>query len=269
MVGGLWHWIERHSTGLSLLVPFLAIVGGLFGNWLGAKVQAAGGLAQASAAREAARITAEAARLAALRDERRLAIAEFIRAARALFRLSWNLYHDDQEEEAKRAYEAVSYAHAEVHLCAPASIVLLESDMLQAVEVFWYLARSRGSAARGLRLLTVPAADGGTPGLIAYQAVMAARSAPHDDLSARDDLQPQALRELRRCGLLDEGQVMAIYRDIPYGHLVAGQQGRGDAYAAALRVFVDAAREALGANREGKAERIRESAAAGSAIGHG
>lgn len=59
---GLWHWIGRNSAGLSLLVPFLAIGGGLLGNWLGAKVQAAGGLAQASAAREEARITAEASR---------------------------------------------------------------------------------------------------------------------------------------------------------------------------------------------------------------
>ncbi|MGW6844462.1 hypothetical protein [Streptomyces sp. NPDC054958] len=60
---------------MSLLVPFLAIGGGLLGTWLGAKVQAAGGPAQASAAREAARITAEASRPAALRDERRLVAA--------------------------------------------------------------------------------------------------------------------------------------------------------------------------------------------------
>ncbi|MFF3863344.1 hypothetical protein [Streptomyces sp. NPDC002209] len=259
MVVGLWHWIERNSAGLSLLVPFLAIGGGLLGNWLGARIQANGGLAQASAAREAARITAEASRLAALRDERRLAIAEFVRGARALFRLSWELYHDDREEEARQAHGALSYAYAEVQLCAPGSIVLLAGGLLEAAEDAWFLARSRGPAARSTRLLLVPAADGGTPGLLAYDTVRAARIAAADDHSDRDAIQVQAMRELRRCGLLDERQVMAVYMDIPHGHLVAAQQDRGDAYAAALHDFVDAARESLGANREGGVEWIPES----------
>ncbi|MFK0050084.1 hypothetical protein ACIQU4_39450 [Streptomyces sp. NPDC090741] len=256
MVVGLWHWIEQNAAGLSLLVPFLAIGGGLLGNWLGARIQAAGGLAQASAAREAARITAEASRLAALRDERRLAIAEFVRAARTLFRISWDLYHQDHEEEASRAHAALSYAYAEVELCAPTSIVLLAASVLEAAEDAWFLARSRGPAARIVRLLRVPAADGGTPGLLAYDTVRAARIAAANDRPDRDAIQVQALRELRRCGLLDERQVMAVYMDIPHGYLVTAQQERGDAYAAALHAFVNAARQALGANREGGVEWI-------------
>ncbi|MER6314387.1 hypothetical protein ABT237_11535 [Streptomyces sp. NPDC001581] len=252
----LWHWIERNSAGLSLLVPFLAIGGGLLGNWLGAKVQAAGGLAQASAAREAARITAEASRLAALRDERRLAIAEFVRTTRRLFRFTGELYGEDRDAEARLMYEEVSQAYAEVELSAPASLVALAQPVLEATQAALDAARLRGPAARAMAALEGVADDGGTPGLAAHSAVLRAQEALMTGGQDREALTREAVEAMRRCGVLNYGQVRAVLGDLLRGPVAATQQERAQAYVGALREFLDAARVELGANREGGVEWI-------------
>ncbi|WP_327267110.1 hypothetical protein OG444_39965 (plasmid) [Streptomyces sp. NBC_01232] len=256
MVVGFWHWIERNSAGLSLLVPFLAIGGGLLGNWLGAKVQAAGGLAQASAAREAARITAEAPRLAALRDERRLAIAELVRTSRRLFRFTGELYSEDRDAEARLMYEEVSQAYAEVELSAPASLVVLAQPVMEATQAALDAARLRGPAARAMAVLQEVADDGGTPGWAAHSAALRAREALRARRQDREALTREAVEVMRRCGLLSEGQIRAVIGDLPRGPVTVTQHERAQAYAGALREFLDAARLELGANREGGVEWI-------------
>ncbi|MFB7176857.1 hypothetical protein ACFCYI_04005 [Streptomyces sp. NPDC056257] len=256
MVVDVWHWIERNAAGLSLLVPFLAIGGGLLGNWLGAKVQAAGGLAQASAAREAARITAEASRLAALRDERRLAIAEFVRAVRVLFRLTGELYLRGAEEEARSAYADLAQAYAALELSAPWSLVELAVEVQEAVAASYFAARTRGLTARAMALVTGGASDRGGSGGSVYAAVVAVHDAQRRRSADVVRLTVEAERVLRAWGVLDEAQIRAVLFSPPAG--MADRQEEADVLKAALIAFVRAARESLGANREGGVEWIPE-----------
>ncbi|MEU3690321.1 hypothetical protein [Streptomyces narbonensis] len=59
-------YFEDNPEIFAAMVAAIAILGGLLGSIVGAKIQANGGRDQAAAAREAARIAAEAQRVAAL-----------------------------------------------------------------------------------------------------------------------------------------------------------------------------------------------------------
>ncbi|WP_327286575.1 hypothetical protein [Streptomyces sp. NBC_01205] len=248
---GLWHWVERNSAGLSLLVPFLAIGGGLLGNWLGAKIQAKGGLAQASAAREAARITAEAARLSELRNERRLAIADFMRTSRRHYYLVWDQYRREREDELGPAWDALDLAYAEIELTVPHTLLRLAKEVMNAAQEARELVALRGPAARAMALLLEPASDGSTPGRAAHAAVMAARAAVSCSETDCANAEQEALRELERCGLLDSDQMRQVRLDVVRQPLAPLRQAHDERFKSALTGFAVAAREALGANREG------------------
>ncbi|MFG3495845.1 hypothetical protein [Streptomyces sp. NPDC047928] len=89
-------------------MAFIGIVGGgIRGNFIGARIQLCGGRAQADAARDAARLTAEAQRLAALRDDRRREIAQFVQKARETVSCAETLYQRDHEGNHQAAIRTV------------------------------------------------------------------------------------------------------------------------------------------------------------------
>ncbi|MFE5484062.1 hypothetical protein [Streptomyces sp. NPDC056527] len=77
-------FVKDNPEVFAALVAAIGILGGIAGNWISAAVQAAGGRAQANAAVDAARISAEAQRMAALREDRKAQLAVFIRCARTV-----------------------------------------------------------------------------------------------------------------------------------------------------------------------------------------
>ncbi|MFD9410098.1 hypothetical protein ACFWBN_24210 [Streptomyces sp. NPDC059989] len=256
MVVGLWHWIERHSAGLTLLAPFLAIGGGLLGNWLGAKVQAAGGLAQASAAREAAWIAAEAYRLAALRDERRTAAAEYVRTTRRFMRLTLDLYRQERDDEAD-IWDEVDLALADLQLSASSLLSIMAMLVMEALQASLEAARLRGPAARAMDSLVRAANDGSAAGRAAYVAVTRAREALHVQSPDCEARKAEAVDALRQCGLLDSLQIQALAIDMLREPLVQTQEARWLQYRRALVAFSDVARESLEPDSETMAPRIQ------------
>ncbi|MFB9558600.1 hypothetical protein, partial [Streptomyces roseoviridis] len=91
-------FIKDNPEVFAALVAALGILGGIAGNWISAAIQAAGGRAQANAAVDAARISAEAQRAAALREDRKIEIAAFVRCARRLAVDLHEMYEKDWYE---------------------------------------------------------------------------------------------------------------------------------------------------------------------------
>ncbi|MFJ7986243.1 hypothetical protein [Streptomyces sp. NPDC096351] len=120
-------YFEGNPEIFAALVAAIAIVGGLLGSIIGAKIQANGGRDQATAARDAARIAAEAQRVAALWTVRQGQIAEFTRKARELVGLAEDFYRRpidaDQRQRANEAYAALDLLRAEIELTAPKKVV--------------------------------------------------------------------------------------------------------------------------------------------------
>ncbi|MEU9774864.1 hypothetical protein [Streptomyces sp. NPDC047968] len=119
-------YLEDNPDLFAALVAALAIIGGLAGNVIGARIQAAGGRDQARAAREAAETTAEAQRVAALWTVRQVQTAEFMRYVHELKRIADSFYMRESTVELRAqagdAYQAMTQKCAEIQLTAPASL---------------------------------------------------------------------------------------------------------------------------------------------------
>ncbi len=145
--------IKDNPEVFAAVVAFIGIGGGILGNFIGARIQLRGGRAQADAARDAARITAEAQRLAALRDDRRREIAQFVQKARETVSYAETLYQQEDHEGAhqaavRTAYMELSRKQAELELIAPADLVALAHQVVAAVEKRMDLADDRAPAER-------------------------------------------------------------------------------------------------------------------------
>ncbi|MFF9147200.1 hypothetical protein ACF1BN_20310 [Streptomyces sp. NPDC014861] len=134
-------YFEDNPEIFAALVAAIAILGGLLGSVIGAKIQANGGRAQADAAQKAAEIAAEAQRVAALWNVRQLQVAEFIRCVREAVATSQRLYEaepDDQElrQLVHAAYQAIEFKAAELILIATEEVVnVVEATLLAAEEL--------------------------------------------------------------------------------------------------------------------------------------
>ncbi|MEU7389151.1 hypothetical protein [Streptomyces tanashiensis] len=245
-----WHFLERNPVALAAVVPFLAIVGGIFGNWISAKVQAGGGKAQANAAVEAARIAAAATRIAALRDERRIALAQFIQCTRELLKLSERLYRFDQAEAMKSAHDQLMLARSELELVAPQHLVDLAEQVMEASERLGELALTRGPAARAR--LALAEVDAGNVALsfdagVKLEQLVRMRQ---DGSSQADQeaAQSEALTALQRVTHLTGQQISDLLIDTLLPPLVPLKEAAISSEAAACRALVDAVRVALGAD---------------------
>ncbi|MEU7022766.1 hypothetical protein ABZ990_19205 [Streptomyces sp. NPDC046203] len=134
-------YFEDNPEIFAALVAAIAILGGLLGSIIGAKIQANGGRDQAAAAREAAWIAAEAQRVAALWSVRQLQAAQFVRSVRELRRLG-RLYGQDPNNadlrgQGRELLQAVTLKGAEIELTAPDHVVAAAKDLV-ATAVYNY-----------------------------------------------------------------------------------------------------------------------------------
>lgn len=114
--------IKNNPEVFAALVAALGIAGGILGNWISAKVQATGGRAQAAAAVDAARIATEAQRMAALRKDRKIQIAAFVRLAReVLTHTEFTFVEEGRLEPAKTGWEELMQLEGQLELVAPDS----------------------------------------------------------------------------------------------------------------------------------------------------
>ncbi|MFH8253438.1 hypothetical protein [Streptomyces roseolus] len=134
-------YFEDNPEIFAAIVAAIAILGGLLGSIIGARIQANGGRDQAAAAREAARIAAEAQRVAALWNVRQVQVAEFIRCTREAVVISQRLYEAEPDDEELRrqvhaAYQAMESKAAELILIATEKVVdAVEATLLAAEEL--------------------------------------------------------------------------------------------------------------------------------------
>ncbi|MFC8177210.1 hypothetical protein, partial [Streptomyces sp. NPDC057325] len=127
-------YFEDNPEIFAALMAAIAIVGGLIGSIIGAKIQANGGRDQAAAAREAAKIAAEAQHVAALWSVRQAQVAEFIHSLREVRRVSM-LYYDhhattaDLGTQLREAQQALGRRRAEIELIVPETVVLAAKEV--------------------------------------------------------------------------------------------------------------------------------------------
>ncbi|MEW5539292.1 hypothetical protein AB1339_16750 [Streptomyces cyaneofuscatus] len=111
-------FVKSNPEVFAALVAAIGIVGGIVGNWISARVQAAAGRAQANAAVDAARIATEAERLAALREDRKVQIAAFVRCARETLKNTELMFLEEGHEEAT-LHEELKQLKGQLELVAP------------------------------------------------------------------------------------------------------------------------------------------------------
>ncbi|MFI8327032.1 hypothetical protein [Streptomyces sp. NPDC085529] len=147
-------YFEDHPEIFAALVAAIAVLGGLLGSVIGAKIQADGGRDQAAAAREAAQIAAEAQRVAALWSVRQLQVAEFIRSARAMMAVCNGIYRSDDDAESRRARvdaasREMALREAEIRLIAPAKVAHAATEVAKATQKAYLGAMRWGPLAGG------------------------------------------------------------------------------------------------------------------------
>ncbi|MFE5941545.1 hypothetical protein [Streptomyces sp. NPDC056480] len=184
-MSGLWQYFEENNEIFAALVAALAILGGLLGSVIGAKIQANGGRDQAAAAREAAAIAAEAQRVAALWTVRQVQIAEYIQGVRKVDRLACQYYLEDSADGALRmqldeVQEDLSLKQAELELVAPTSVVHATRNLMFSIN----------------KIVQVSASEG--PGAYRYHAVHSQTSNEESNVSALARQAVYALNNLRR-----------------------------------------------------------------------
>ncbi|MFE5483018.1 hypothetical protein [Streptomyces sp. NPDC056527] len=140
-------YFEENPDLFAALVALVAVVGGLAGSVIGAKIQANGGRAQATAAREAAQISSEAQRVAALWTVRHVQTAEFIQQARQVVRAADRAYTTDDEGSVREALQVLTQKQAQVELIASRCVIDGAANVVRSVEDFARLALKRGPAA--------------------------------------------------------------------------------------------------------------------------
>ncbi|WP_406485017.1 hypothetical protein [Streptomyces microflavus] len=153
-------YFEENPELFAALVAIMAVLGGLAGSVIGAKIQANGGRDQAAAAREAAKITAEAQRVAALWTVRQVQVAELIRLANSQLQRCERFWFfpeldlDDDStalsDQIARESEELSLRWAEVRLIltdnaveAAGKLVLATADVEARVQRYAWLRHAR------------------------------------------------------------------------------------------------------------------------------
>ncbi|MFE6222972.1 hypothetical protein [Streptomyces sp. NPDC057854] len=138
-MAALRQYFEDNPEIFAALVAAIAILGGLLGSIIGAKIQANGGRDQAAAAREAATIAAEAQRVAALWSVRQVQMAEFIRGVREVQRVA-ALYSsqdaDSVDGQMQEAHHLVAQKLAEIELIMPFDVAQAAKGVHRHLEPF-------------------------------------------------------------------------------------------------------------------------------------
>ncbi|MGW2207066.1 hypothetical protein [Streptomyces sp. NPDC001774] len=125
-------FIKDNPEVFAAVVAAIGILGGIAGNWISAALQAAGGKAQANAAVDAARISAEAQRLAALREDRKAQLAGFIRCARKVAEDLNQLFDTHYRQfPVSEHYDELGQMWDQIELVAPENIRNLAAEVVE------------------------------------------------------------------------------------------------------------------------------------------
>ncbi|AJF68176.1 hypothetical protein [Streptomyces vietnamensis] len=200
-------YFEDNPEIFAALVAAIAIVGGLLGSIIGAKIQANGGRDQAAAAREAAQIAAEAQRVANLWTVRQVQLADFVHGVREVQRIQARFYIEDSSDGALTAQlddaeQVVSRRAAEISLVAPAAVVAAAAEVREGLMDESVNAFAVGSVFYVRHLLDLRAiSDDSWEVAAAEQAIEAVeeylRSRDQDDASVRATAQRRAYDAVR------------------------------------------------------------------------
>ncbi|MGA5068844.1 hypothetical protein ACPB9E_34590 [Streptomyces exfoliatus] len=220
-------FLKEHATAL---VALFTVVVAFAGTWLGAKVQAGGGVAQARAAKEAAE-TAAAATLQAVReqtdraaaaahaavmhDQRTSTITNLLRAVREFTRAVHALFREPDTGAVESTHTELIHAWGTVELVAPTALSSAAARVVDTATNFERLARSRGEAYRALNHLTgirdyLPEyEDAGR----ATSALLAFRAASEANAANMFDTHVEASEALERVPGLTPAQRSALLND--------------------------------------------------------
>ncbi|MET8751305.1 hypothetical protein ABZW32_14585 [Streptomyces sp. NPDC004667] len=252
-------FIKAEPEAATVFAALLAIVGGFLGSLASGWVQALGGKAQASAAVEAARISAEAQRIASLHTDRRKEIAAFIYEARHAVNTGNRLFSPISPTEVsalqtavQAAYRALTVKQAELEIIAPVEVVERASDLVGAVEDFLRMVSMRGAASRAFESLTQvrPGDSDHAASHQAYSALDALRTAygEEDAEQQQRDRRTEAETALREVSSLDSSQALLLLDDARLPALVPLHHQMMGAFSSALRGLVISSRLVLRAN---------------------
>ncbi|MDX2394950.1 hypothetical protein NJL88_33765 [Streptomyces sp. DK15] len=252
------NFLREHQT---LLLAVFTVLVGFGGAWLGAKVQAGGGLAQAKAAKEAAATAAAAtlqavreqtdraaaaAHAAALRSQRTTAIADLLRSAREYERSLELHYKEPNGAAVDSTYLAFVHARADVELSAPSALMEALAQLVNSIE------RLRFTSDRHAVPTQVHARMLGmhTPeSTAAVRALHAFHTAYQLDASNKDVMEAEATRALARVPGLSEDDRQHLYFacwEPRPPHVLRREDS--EAHAIAMSRFVTEARVVLSVN---------------------
>jgi len=156
----MMEFLGEHST---LLLAVFTVLVAFGGTWLGAKVQAGAGVAQAKASKEAAETAAaatlqavreqadraaEATRHAALHSQQTAAVSNLLRAVREFTRAVDRLYTDPDTAAVEIAHNDFVHAQGAVELVAPAGLSAASVRLVSTAENLADLAHDRAAAER-------------------------------------------------------------------------------------------------------------------------
>lgn len=251
-------FIKDHATPL---VALLSVVTVLLGTWLGARIQAGGGLAQAKAAKEAAETAAAAtlqavreqadraaaaAHAASLHDQQITAIASLLRSVREFTRAVDRLYMEPDTDAVDSAYDDLAHAQGAVELIAPTSLTAASARVMETTQNLDGLARDRAEAERArMKLANM---HGYLPDVMgvsrAWEALAAYRAAwMADDTDALKTEVDSALSQLSR---LTPEERIALVIDCTLPELEPMLAQRRQDHGEAMTEFINQARDALG-----------------------
>lgn len=246
-------FVKSNPEVFAALVAAIGIVGGIAGNWISARVQAAGGKAQANAAVDAARITTEAERMAALREDRKVQIAAFIRCAREILKHTELMFLEEGHEEATEAgHEELMQLEGQLELVAPETVLAHAERVMDGVGRSIELAFQRGPGARAERALTRVHREGHPAAHRAVRCLAelrAAHSAGDENLGEQQAFRSAATTALDDVPSLTNEQKHLLVLDATWPPLDPALREITTARANAVRDLVSAARSVLGADR--------------------
>ncbi|WP_432112818.1 hypothetical protein [Streptomyces sp. S1] len=232
-------YFEDNPEIFTALVAAIAIVGGLVGSIIGAKIQANGGRDQAAAAREAAKIAAEAQRVSALWTARQIQLAELLRSANTLIEMCDRMWLDGGEElagEVTAAGAAVSSRWNEARLIVTENVAQAAGELA-----------SVAMAVEGDAQLFAPImhARNALDRLLSEQVGLAEEVGSILAMNDEGDNRLRALRNVVPSLTEEQLRTVIAYHGVPDGSLREGTRIVRQDFNEALIVLVREAREML------------------------
>ncbi|MET7540036.1 hypothetical protein [Streptomyces sp. NPDC005507] len=250
-------WIIRavrdNPEVFAALVALVAVFGGLAGSYIGAKIQAGSGRAQANAATDAAQIMVEYQHLATFHADRRAVLASYLSKTTAAIR-SIGQVIDGEAQDMEAALDTLEVVHGELELVAPPDVVTAGRNLLQQVMEMYELAHNRAEGVAALRTVLGPSRRSGLgPEFFRARAALSEMVTAVERGADDDELAP--LRAELAAALEDVGASSAeqflILDEAELEEAHHGMSRHGRRAEEARQELVRAGRVMLGSDRQG------------------